>query len=117
GAGRPHQTEEFTGPNIQRDIVERRHVDFALAINLGQIANGDYFCRGPRHSVQGLVRKSTIHRLKKLRPSLSGSVVTAGFATAEKIKPRMARMGTDKNVRAVNGRKKAHKPQKEQGGV
>ena len=33
--------------------------------------------------------------LKNLRPTLSGSALTAGLATARRIKPRMARMGTD----------------------
>src|SRR2546423_1521489 len=35
---------------------------------------------------------------QNLRPTRSGSAVTASLATAQRIKPRMARMGTDKNI-------------------
>src|SRR5438128_4144809 len=38
---------------------------------------------------------------KNLRPSLSGSAVTAGLATAQRMRAQMARMGTDKNIRVI----------------
>ena len=38
---------------------------------------------------------------KNLRPTLSGSAVTAGLATAQRIKPRMTRMDTDKNIHVI----------------
>ena len=44
---------------------------------------------------------------KNLRPTLSGSAVTAGLATAQRIKPRM---DTDKNIhviRVIRGEKKS----------
>src|SRR5947207_15124285 len=49
----------------------------------------------------GSVQRSCSFHHKNLRPSLSGSVVTAGLATAQRIKPRMARMDTDKNIRVI----------------
>src|SRR6266446_1664997 len=54
--------------------------------------------RAPRHSVQRIVRKSTYSSTQK-PPAFP--LPTDGLATAQKIKPRMARMGTDKNIRVI----------------
>jgi len=47
GARRSHQRKKFTGGNIERDAVERGHLNIALRINLGQLSdfNNDF-----RHS-------------------------------------------------------------------
>ena len=52
-------------------------------------------------SVQRPCSATCSSNLENLRPTLSGSAVTAGLATAQKIKPRMTRMDTDKNIHVI----------------
>jgi hypothetical protein len=60
GTGRPHEREKFAGSDIERDVIQRGHLNLTLRVKLGEVADADDVAVGGHATIKPVsVERST----------------------------------------------------------